>query len=384
MTNRHYLYKYFVYSYKFVFRSHVMVNSVKNETLLRIVKNQPQLATPLRVGDLVKAKVLEKTGKTLYLDLDRFGTGIVYGTEYLNARQTIKNLKTGVEVSAKVVEPENEDGYVELSLAEAHKQRSWDEVKEIKDRDEIIKVKIAGRNSGGLITVISGIAAFLPVSHLASEHYPRVAEADRSKIAEELQKLVGSELSVKIIDLNSRSNKLIISEREAVEEGIKGLVGNYQVGQTVDGVISGIADFGAFVRFVDNPKVEGLIHLSELDHRLIDSPKEVVKVDELVKVKIIDIKEGRISLSLKALKPDPWQTVQEKYQAGQTIKGTVHKFNPFGAFISLDSEIQGLIHVSEFGGVEEMKSKLTLGETYEFMIDSLKPEEKRLILKMKK
>lgn len=357
-------------------------NPAKNEAVIRLIKANTQLAAALKEGELIGGRVLAKEPRALYVDLERYGTGIVYGVELMNARNIVKNLKPGDQVSVKVVDPENEDGYVELSLTEAHKQQSWEDVREMKERDEVLTVKIKNCNSGGLIADINKLPAFLPVSQLTSEHYPRIVDADKAKIAEELRKLVGQELKVKIIDFNPRTNKLIISEREAVEENIKSLLGNYEIGQVVDGVISGVADFGAFVRFTDNPRIEGLVHLSELDHRLIENPKEVVKVDDIVKVKIIDIKDGRVSLSLKALKTDPWEKVEEKYKADQEVEGTVYKFNPFGAFVNLDEQIQGLIHVSEFGGVEEMKNRLTIGETYRFLIDSLKPEEKRLILKM--
>ena len=158
-----------------------------------------------------------------------------------------------------------------------------------------------------------------------------------------------------------------------------------KVGDVVDGIISGVADFGAFIRFVNDPEVEGLIHISELDHKLVENPKEIVKVDESVKAMITDIKEGRVSLSLKALKPDPWKGLEEKFKEGQRVKGIPFKYNPFGAFVNVEGAlVQGLIHVSEFGGVEEMKNVLELGRSYEFVIDVLKPEEKRLILKIKK
>lgn len=360
-----------------------IANVIKNESLTRLIKNEPQLSSVLKTGDLAKGKILLKTSKAVFVDLGRYGTGVIYGLELLNAKNMIKNMAVGDDLTAKVAEAENEQGYIELSLTAASKQKSWEEVRELKEKDEALKVKISGYNSGGLMAEIRQLQAFLPVSQLASDHYPRVTDGDKAKIIEELKKLVGLELNIKIIDLNFRTNKLIISEREASEEGVKSLLKNYAVGQIVDGIVSGVADFGAFVKFVDNTKVEGLIHLSEIDHRLIDNPKEVLKVDEAVKVKIIDIKDGRVSLSLKALKPDPWLKVEEKYKAGEIISGTVYKFNPFGAFINLDAEIQGLIHISEFGGMEEMRSKLSVGQAYKFMIDSVKPEEKRLILKLK-
>ncbi len=348
------------------------------------MKSSPELFGTIKAGDLIEAKLLKRMPRAVYFDLGKFGTGVVYGTELLNAREILKNLKEGDTISAKIVEVENEDGYVELSLAEAGKQKSWQALKELKEKGEEVKVKIMAANSGGLIAEMEGLKAFLPVSQLSNEHYPRVEEGNQSKILEELKKFVNQELTIKVIDANPRNNKLIISEKEITAQDIKEYLAKYKPGDVVDGIISGVADFGAFVRFADNPKIEGLIHISELSHRLIESPKEVVKVDDHVKAKIVDIKDGRVTLSLKALKEDPWLKVDEKYKAGQDIKGTVLRFNPFGAFIGLDEDIQGLIHISEFGSMEEMHKQLEVGKSYTFNIASVKSQEKRIILKLKK
>lgn len=355
-----------------------------NSPIAHLIKNESDLISFLKPGDLAEAKLLQKTRGRIYFDLGKFGTGIISGSELANARNLIKGLEPGSVVSAKIIDLDDDDGFVELSLAGAHEQKNWQEIKELKETDEAIAVKIIGANSGGLVAEISNIKAFLPVSQLATNHYPRVIDADKNKILEELKKFIGEELNVKIIDLNPRTNKLIISEREATEQNVKELVNQYKVGDVVDGIISGVADFGAFIRFADNPSIEGLIHISELDHRLIENPKEIVKVDETVKAKIIDIKDGQISLSLKSLKPNPWDTAREKFKEGEEISGSLYKFNPFGAYITLDNDFHGLLHVSEFGGIDEMKQQLEPEKKYRFVVESLKPEEKRIILKLKK
>lgn len=356
----------------------------KDNSLSWLLKDNSIFAAPLKVGDLVEGVLIEKAAKRAYFDLNKFGTGLVYGVEFLNASNLIKNLNIGDKVTAKVVDLENEDGYIELSLSEADKQKGWQVIKELQEKNEILTVKINGANTGGLTTQINDIPAFLPVSQLTSEHYPRVADSDKSKILEELKKLVNQEFKVKIIDVNPRANKLIVSEKEVVEEDIKLMLAKYKVGDVVQGIISGVADFGAFFRFSDNPKIEGLVHISELDHKLIEHPKEVVKVDDVVTAKILEIKDGRVTLSLKALKTDPWEKIEEQYKAGQEILGTVGRFNPFGAFINLSPSIQGLIHVSEFGSLEEMKKQIEIGKEYRFKIEIIKPLEKRIILKLKK
>lgn len=362
-----------------------MTGIVKNNSpLADILKSGSNLVSVIKAGDLVEAKLLKKAPKAVYFDLGPIGTGVVYGVELMNARDALKDLKIGDSTTVKIVDSENDDGYVELSLREVGKQKAWHEVKELKEKGEILSVKIIGANTGGLMAEVNQLKAFLPVSQLAGDHFPKVDDGDRNKIVEELKKLIGQELKVKIIDVNPRSYKLILSERETAAENIKELLAKYSVGDVVDGTISGVADFGAFFQFADNPSIEGLIHISELDHRLIENPKEVVKVGDAVKAKIVEIKDGRVSLSLKALKPNPWDKAEEKYKAGEVYQGTVLRFNPYGAFIGLDADIQGLIHVSEFGGVEEMKKKIEIGKSYDFLVDSVKSAEKRIILKLKK
>ncbi len=363
-----------------------MVNTLKKpDTLLtHITRNLPDALNVLKDGDVVNARLLKRMPRAVYFDLGRHGTGVVYGVELVNAKEVLKNLEEGGTVSAKVVEMENDNGYVELSLAEVGKQKSWQSLKELKEKGDEIKIKITGANSGGLMAELEGLKAFLPVSQLSNEHYPRVDDGNRTKILEELKKFIGQELTVKVIDANPRTEKLIISEREITDQSVKEILNQYKAGDVVAGIISGVADFGAFMRFADNPKIEGLIHISELDHRLINNPKEVVKVDEAVKAKIVEIKDGRVTLSLKALKEDPWQKAEELYQIGNTVKGTVIKFNPFGAFVALEHDLQGLIHVSMFGSVEEMEKQLAIGKSYSFVIDSVKAQEKRIILRLEK
>ncbi|MCL4405432.1 MAG: S1 RNA-binding domain-containing protein [Patescibacteria group bacterium] len=359
-----------------------MTAQKQESALASRLKDSPDLMPILKTGDLVGVKLMEKTGRTAYFEIPRIGTGMIYGVELLNAKDVLKRLSPGDTVSARVVDPENDQGYVELSLAEAGKQRAWQEIQDLQDKDEPLKVKITDANAGGLITELSGITAFIPASQLSNDHYPKETEGDRNKMIGALKKFVDQELTVKILNINPRSNKLILSEREVENINIKELLAKYKPGDVISGIISGVASFGAFLHFADEPLIEGLIHISELDHRLIDNPKEVVKVGDLVQAKIVDIKDGRVSLSLKALKSDPWEKVEEKYKAGDVVDGRVHRFNAFGAFIELDPSIVGLIHVSEFGSIEELRHQLEEGKTYKFVIESVRPKDKRIVLKL--
>lgn len=363
----------------------MITNSKKVKPILnQFLKAGVTSLTGPREGDVVEAKLIKKTTREAFFDIEGFGTGVIYGQELSNAKNIVKSLKLGEKTPVKISHLDGEKGYIELSLSEAEKQQVWQQAKELQESGEIVKVKVTGVNNGGLAVNLLGLKAFLPISQLSNDHQPKVTDMDRSKILEELKKYIGEEFSVKIIDLNPRVNKLIVSERESASTNVKELVSNYQVGQEIDGLISGIADFGVFVRFVDNPEIEGMIHISELDHRIIENPKEVVKVNDTVKVKIIDIKDGRVFLSLKALKSDPWSSVSEKIKSGEEVRGTVYKFNPFGAIINLADGLQGMIHISKFGGPDEMKKAIEIGKEYAFMIENVNPEEKRITLDIKK
>lgn len=360
------------------------MSEVKSEQNLSAVlmKGGSEFLSMLKIGDLVSGKILEKGSRTLLVDLGKHGVGAVYRGELQNAKEMVKALHVGDEIHAKVISIDNEDGYVELSVSEAGKQKAWGEVAEIRDREDIIKLKITASNKGGLMGELCGLPAFLPVSQLGNDNYPKANPEDRVKLAEELAKLVEKEIEVRVIDVNPRSNKLIVSERAAGEVSMKELAKNYSVGQEIEGLVSGVADFGVFLKFTDNPVVEGFIHVSELDYRIIENPKEVVKIDDVIKAKIVDIKDGKISLSLKALKEDPWKGVEKKYKEGEEVTGTVYSFHPYGVIVNLDSLIQGQVHVSDFGGTEEMKKTVSIGKEYTFKIESVKPEERKITLKL--
>jgi small subunit ribosomal protein S1 len=346
-----------------------MVTESKNDLLMK----------PAKVGEIAQGKIIGFGRASVFVDLGAIGTGIIYGREFYQARDELKKMKVGDKISAKIVDLENEQGYIELSLREAGKEISWADLKTKKENGETINVKILGANKGGLLAEVAGIQGFLPVSQLSQEHYPRVEGADKTKILRELQKFVGQILEVKIFDLDPKEEKLIFSEKATAADKIREILKNYKVGDIVEGEITGIVDFGVFVKFGPE-NLEGLIHISELDWQLIEDPSEVVKVGEIVKAKIIDITDGRISLSLRALKKDPWQGIEKKYKKGDTVQGKVTKFNPFGAFVKIEPKIQGLVHISEFGTQEKMEQALKIGKTYNFKILQILPEEHKMTL----
>lgn len=358
-------------------------NKEEEQNLASLIKTEISSLALMRVGDLVEGTVLEKGSRMITVDLGANGTGVIYRTEIQNAREIVRGLLPGSKVNGKIIDVDNDEGLIELSLSHADKQKSWEIVQELKEQEEIIKIKPSGFNKGGLVADLHGLSAFLPISQVLQGFEGKDDVNNKEEIPGILEKLVGVEIDVRIIDANPRTTKLIVSERAAKAESMKEIVQKYSVGQTIEGVVSGIADFGVFVKFTDNPAVEGLIHISELGYKVVENPKDIVKLDDVIKVKITEIKDGKISLSLKALKPDPWARVNEIYKEGQGVKGTVHSFHPFGAIINLDADIQGQVHVASFGGVDEMKKALTQGEEYSFEIESLNADERKILLKLK-
>lgn len=342
---------------------------------------------PLSIGATIEGKVVARDRSSLFIDLGIYGTGIIYGKEFYIVKDIVKSLEIGDTVHAKIVELENDEGYRELSLKDATKEISWQKLKELRDSGTLVTVRVTGVNKGGLLTTLDGIQAFLPVSQLASEHYPRVANADKQKILKELQKFIGKTLEVKILDLLAEENKLILSEKAKSEEKTKETLKNYTKGDIIDGEITGVADFGAFIKFPfpvenENEQIEGLIHISELDWQLVENPTEVVKVGETVKAKIININNNQVFLSLKALKTNPWEEIEKQYKKDDTIKGKVTKFSTFGAFVEIAPKIRGLCHISEFASKEKMEEQLKIGETYDFTVLVIEPKEHRMSLKL--
>src|SRR3989344_6611291 len=342
-----------------------------------LFKSVGTLGAP-KVGELVSGKVLSRRGPYIYIDLGACGTGVIYGREFYNARDIIKTLKTGSPVTAKVIELENEDGYTELSLCEAGKDKMWQEAEDLMKSKTPVPLFVLSANKGGLVMNWQGISGFLPVSQLTAKHYPRVEGGDKGKILSELQKFVGETLDVTILDIDPKESKLIFSEKNVESDELKEVLSKYQVGDVIEGEVTGVVDFGIFIKIEEG--LEGLAHISELDWALVEDPNALFKVGEKTKAKIISVDGDKVSLSVKALKPDPWETHKEKYKKGDITSGKVLRLNKFGALVMLETGIYGLAHISEFGTEKKMREMVSPGETYVFQIVNYKPEDKKLSL----
>jgi small subunit ribosomal protein S1 len=338
-----------------------------------------QIATPPAAGDTVEGTIIELVRGKLYVDLPPFGTGIIYGREYLNAADVLRKSNPGDLITAKVVDPSGLEGYIELSLKEARQAAIWGEAETAIVSGTVYNLTVEEANKGGLILTWQGIQGFLPASQLSKDHYPRVPEGDKDKIFGELQKLSGQVLPVRIITADAKENKLIFSERTGAEEEEKGnLIDKYVVGDTVEGEVTGAVDFGVFVKLETG--LEGLVHISELDWGLVEDPRNMFKVGEHVKVKVIEIKDGKVSLSIKALMDNPWTIASEKYQKGQEVTGVIIKYNKHGALASIEEGVAGLVHISEFASPQELRETLELGKVYPFTITLFEPKDQRMTL----
>lgn len=335
-------------------------------------------ATRPVMGDVVEGPVVAVGRARVFVDLHPFGTGIIYGREYLSARDTLKNVHVGDTITAKIVELENKDGYTELSLREARQALIWGEAETAMNKKTILELPITDANKGGLIIEWQGIQGFLPASQLSSEHYPRVDDGDKDKIFDELKGLIGTSVPVYIITADPKEQKLIFSEKGGEDSERASLVEKYQVGDTLDGEVTGATEFGVFVKVEDG--LEGLVHISEMDWALVEDPKSRYKVGDKVQVKVIEVKDGKISLSIKALIEDPWKAASEKYTKGEEVSGVIIKYNKHGALASIEEGVAGLVHVSEFENEEDLRSKLELGKVYPFTITLFEPKDRRMTL----
>lgn len=343
---------------------------------------QDQAMEVPKVGDVIKGKVISVERGQITIDIDGMTTGVVRGQELFVESREYANLKVGQEAEATVVELENENGEMELSFRIAGYRKAWDNMKKWMKEGLTLKAKVLGANKGGLMLQVEALQAFMPVSQLSPDNYPRVAGGDKNRILEKLREMIGREIEVKLIDVDEKEEKVIGSERAVWEDSQKAVLESYKVGDVIDGEVSALTTFGAFMKFGQG--LEGLIHISEIAWQRIDHPKDVLKVGDKVKAQIIQLDHSKIYLSMKRIVEDPWKSVKERYKVGDTVKGKVLKIESFGLMVGLDRDIHGLAHISELSDtpIANLGDKFKLGQDCDFEIVSLEPAEHRLGLKL--
>ncbi|HET9174676.1 MAG TPA: S1 RNA-binding domain-containing protein [Candidatus Saccharimonadales bacterium] len=332
----------------------------------------------LNAGDVVDGTVTSIKKHEVWIDLGAKGVGVVMRREIGHGQQ----LEEGQSVTVSVIDPEMEEGYALLSMKRAAKDRGWEELERVSAADEVVDVVPYDANRGGLLVELEGIRGFLPVSQLAAGHYPRVSGADKDEILQKLNQLVNQTLKVKILDVSRKDNKLIFSEKEAAKGEMAARFAELKVGDLVEGVITGVIDFGAFVN-VDG--IEGLIHISEISWERVDNPRNYVKVGETVKAKIIAIDKDRLSLSLKQMSEDPWLKEVKAFTKGDVVEGKITRITPFGAFVQLSPSVEALVHVSEMSDDEgvDPEKLFQLNEMKQFKVLDIDTENRKIALSLK-
>ncbi len=346
-----------------------------------LIKKSPEIFRS-KPGELIDGIVVFKGKNKLLLDIRGVATGIISGRELRDSFNTFKELNPGDDVSALVLEDENDEGLVVLSLRMASQKKAWDRFHKLVEGDKTMKFTAQEANKGGLIANIDGIRAFLPVSQLSPVNYPRVNNAESTEIISRLQKFVGHTFTVKIVTMDEESGKIVVSEREAMaEERSKALEG-LKIGDVKDGVVSGLVKFGLFVTF---DGLEGLVHISEIAWGHVKNPSEYAELGDRVTVKVIGVDGDKLSLSIKQLTKDPWEEVAERYPLGKKVSGTVVRFADYGAFLRLEKDINGLVHLSEIAHhkVNDPSEALTIGQKVEAQVINIDIDERRIGLSIK-
>ena len=333
----------------------------------------------LESGEVVEGTIASVRKHQVWIDLGPRGVGVVMRREVGHGQ----TLEEGQTVTVSVIDPEMEEGYALLSMRRAAKDRGWDEVQRIFEASEIVEVTPYDANRGGLLVELEGIRGFLPVSQLAAGHYPRVSGADKDEILQKLNQLTGKPIRVRVLDVSRKDNKLIFSEKEAVKDDMAARFAELKVGDEVEGIVTGVIDFGAFVN-VDG--IEGLIHISEISWERVENPRDYVKVGETVKAKIIAIDKDRLSLSLKQMSEDPWLKEVKAFNKGDIVEGKITRITPFGAFVQLSASVEALVHVSEMGDDDNIDPEkiFQLNEKKEFKVLDIDTDARKISLSLKR
>ncbi|PIS32154.1 hypothetical protein COT40_01530 [Candidatus Peregrinibacteria bacterium CG08_land_8_20_14_0_20_41_10] len=346
-----------------------------------LLKLTPVFKVPA-LGALIEGAIVEIVKNRIVVDLGGNLTGVVAGKEIHDEKKTALDLKIGDKIKAVVIMEENEDGLVVLSLRKAAQLNSWDNALKMFEESVTFQVKILEANKGGLLTEAGGLKAFIPVSQLSPVHYPRVEGGNLNRILDKLNAIVGKLLTVKVIGLDAENRKLVLSEKEALSEERDQTLSGLKVGQKVKGTISSIVSYGVFVAFNG---LEGLVHISEIAWGHVSDPRQYAKIGDEVEVLIIGLDRGKISLSMKQLRPDPWVEIAQKYKLGDVVESKITRLTPFGVFVQMEGDINGLVHLSEISHkiVRDPADFVKVGQIIKTKIINLDLEEHRIGLSIK-
>jgi small subunit ribosomal protein S1 len=362
-------------------------NNNNNQTMESLLNEQELNVDLPQPGEIRTGMIASISPSQILISIGAKSEGVVSGRE-LDALTPEERevLKVGQEVHVFVLNPEDENGNVVLSLKRAQEQMSWENVEKLLEGDTTIDSKIIGFNKGGLIVAVEGLRGFVPSSQISAM---RRSQSTGDTPEQRWQKMIGQPISVRVIEVDRERRRLILSERAASTESRQSIkervIEELEEGKVYTGRVTSLANFGAFINING---ADGLVHLSELSWDHIDHPREVLEVGQEVKVKVINVdkEKKRIGLSVRALQADPWRSRVEKYSVGQLVEGVITRLTKFGAFARLEGDIEGLIHISEISEhrIEHPKEVLKEGEVKSLRVIRIDPDQHRIGLSLRK
>ena len=326
----------------------------ENSAMKKLLEEKGLSIKAFHIGDLIEGIVVSVSHGEILLDVGSKSEGMISGSELIDSDNTHKNVKPGDKLFAKVIQLENSQGYIVLSIKKAESERKWKDADDALDNGSVLEAVVVEYNKGGLLVDCLNIRGFIPLSHLDRVHFSqdlsKFASGSEAELKEALKPLSGKVMKVKVIELDKEKNRFVLSEKDALstysDESRQKRLDEIKNGDIVAGIVTGIMPFGVFV---DLGGVEGLVHISEIAWEKVGLPNQYFSVGQTIEVMVLgaDEKTKKLALSVKRLTPNPWEIVEDKYPVGTKVKGVVSKVVPFGAFITIEKGLDGLVHVSE-------------------------------------
>ncbi len=346
-----------------------------------------QFTVPMiKEGQKVKGTILKEIENGVLVNCENGAfTGVILSKEAKELKRSQFNLDPSTELELEIINPSvrHEDGYYIVSVTRLLQYDVWKSVIAKFEKDEIITVVPTEANLGGLLIDMHGIKGFIPLSQLAPIHYPRVEDGDQDAIFDKLLGLIGQEIKVRVINIDEEDRRIILSEREALKEEREKVLSELEVGKVFEWVVSGVSSYGLFVTI--GGTVEWLVHISEITYGHVNDIDKLGKIGDKMKVKVIGLENGKISLSSKQLKGDPWEELPKRYQVWDIIEGEIVRYVPYGVFVRVYEDINGLVHLSELSQktVNNPNEIVKLGQIVKAKLILIDPKNRKIGLSMK-
>ena len=340
----------------------------------------------IKEGQKVKWVILREIENWILVNCENWAfTGVILAKEAKELKRSNVELSSGTELELEIINPaiRHEDGYYIVSVTRLLQYDVWKSIIDKFEKDTIITVVPTEANLWWLLIDMHGIKGFIPLSQLAPIHYPRVEDGDQDAIFDKLLALIGEEIKVRVINIDEEERRIILSEREALREEREKVLSELEVGKVFDWVVSGVSSYGLFVTI--GGTVEGLVHISEITYGHVNNIDKLGKIGDKMKVKVIGLENGKISLSAKQLKEDPWEALPKKYNIGDVFEGEVIRFVPYGVFVRVFDDINWLVHLSELSqkAVNNPNEVVRIGQKVKVKLILIDPKNRKIGLSMK-